>query len=343
MKSSGRAPEWRLRVAFLVALLSATVLVSLLDVFWRVDIAIFDAASPTGPAPEDVVIVAIDDGSIAQLGRWPWPRAVHAALLDRLREADARAVALDILFTEPESSSGAGDLALAAAMRRGPPTVLPLLADLPGESRRPRERLPIPVLAEAAAALGHAHLELDPDGIVRSVFLREGPGEPTRDYLTLALLGAAPGAPRIELHGERYPGRAADHLSAWVRDYRMFIPFLGPPGHFKQLSYVDVLRGDMNPDLLRGKLVLVGGDGAGPRRCFRDSAFGPESADAGHRNRRKRSAGCSQRRRNYARIATNRDTAGSSARRRGGHRPATIAAQAGDDLHVSALGHDARH
>ncbi len=178
MEHSRRAPEWRLRVAFLAALLSVTVLVCLLNLFWRMDVAIFDAASPTGPAPTDVVIVAIDDPSIAQLGRWPWPRAVHAALLDRLREAGARAVALDILFTEPESSSGAGDLALATAMRRGPQTVLPLLADLPGESRRPRERLPVPVLAEAAAAPGHAHLELDPDGIVRSVFLREGPVSP---------------------------------------------------------------------------------------------------------------------------------------------------------------------
>jgi PAS domain S-box-containing protein len=256
--ASWRAPLGRLRVGFLAALLCATVFVYLLDLFWRVDLAIYDAALPTGPAASDVVIVAIDDASIAQLGRWPWPRAVHAALLDRLREAGASAVALDIVFTEPESSSGAGDLALAAAMRRGPPTVLPLLADLPVSGQRPRERLPVPALAEAAAAIGHAHLELDPDGIARSVFLREGPGRPTRDYLTLALLRIAPNAAPLELHGERYTGDAAVRSAAWVRDYRMLIPFLGPPGHFMHVSYVDVLRGDMDAVLLRGKLVLVG-------------------------------------------------------------------------------------
>src|SRR5690349_16591345 len=67
-----------------------------------------------GPADEAVVIVAIDDRSLQTLGRWPWPRAVHADMIDRLTQAGPRAVAYDVLFTEPE----ADDPALAAALTR---------------------------------------------------------------------------------------------------------------------------------------------------------------------------------------------------------------------------------
>lgn len=257
MSNTWRGRALRQRVWFLAALLSATALLYLTNLFWRADLALFDAALPTGPAPPDVVIVAVDDASVAQVGRWPWPRAIHAALLDRLRAAGARAVALDIVFTEPDPSSPSADAALAAAMARGPPTVLPLLADLPGNGQPPGERLPIPILARAAAGLGHADLEVDPDGIVRSVYLLEGPGKPVREYLAAALLMRTPGAGRLQLWGERRPATSGTS-SAWVRDYRFLIPFLGPPGHFTQVSYVDVLRGVAGAQQLRGKLVLVG-------------------------------------------------------------------------------------
>jgi PAS domain S-box-containing protein len=255
--TSWRSRFLRQRVWFLVALLCLTTLLYLSAVFWRTDLEIFDAALPTAPAPNNVLIVAIDDASIAALGRWPWSRAVHASLLDRLRADGARAVALDILFTEPDPNSPEGDTALAQAMERGPPTVLPLLADLRGSSQVPRERLPIPILARAAAGLGHADLEVDPDGIVRSVFLREGPGAATRKYLAAVLLEHTPGASPLRLRGERHP-EVPNSPTAWVRDYRMLIPFLGPPGHFAQVSYVDVLRGEVSPTAIRGKWVLVG-------------------------------------------------------------------------------------
>lgn len=69
---------------------------------------------PLRPHP-DIVIVAIDERSIAALGRWPWRRGVHARLVRILKRAGARAVALDIFFTEP--SSKGDDASLARAMR----------------------------------------------------------------------------------------------------------------------------------------------------------------------------------------------------------------------------------
>jgi CHASE2 domain-containing sensor protein/two-component sensor histidine kinase len=264
----------RQRVWFLVALLCATALLYLSNVFWRTDLAIFDSALASAPAPSDVVIVAVDDASIAALGRWPWSRAVHAALLDRLRAQGARAVALDILFTEPDPNSPEGDVALARAMGQDLPTVLPLLPDFRGDDRIPREQLPIAILAQAAAGLGHVDLEVDPDGIVRSVFLLEGAGTATREYLTVALLEHTPGGRQLQLRGDRRP-EAAGSSAAWVRDYRVLIPFLGPPGHFSQVSYVDVLNGKVSPSAIRGKWVLVGvtaqglGDGfATPRSAY---------------------------------------------------------------------------
>jgi len=70
----------------LAALLVATAVASYSAFFWRFDLSLYDAALPTGAAPQDVVIVAVDDASIAELGRWPWRRALHAALIDRLSE-----------------------------------------------------------------------------------------------------------------------------------------------------------------------------------------------------------------------------------------------------------------
>jgi len=238
-------------------MLAATALMQMTGLFWRTDLSLYDAAMPTRPAPADVVIVAIDEASITQIGRWPWRRAIHAALLDRLRAAGARAVALDLLFTEPDNESPQSDAALAAAMAKGPPTVLPLIVELSGRGRLPAERLPIPLLLRQAAGIGHVNLELDRDGVARSVFLREGLGAPNRQQFALALLNSVSKAGPELLSGDRHPDLAGAP-EVWVRDYRMLIPFLGPPGHFQQLSYVDVLRGSFSPSALHGKLVLVG-------------------------------------------------------------------------------------
>lgn len=57
------------------------------------------------PGSARVVVVDIDDASLARLGQWPWPRTTLAALLDRLTELGARTIALDIVFAEPDRTS----------------------------------------------------------------------------------------------------------------------------------------------------------------------------------------------------------------------------------------------
>ena len=55
------------------------------------------------PGPE-VVIAAIDEKSLKELGRWPWERSTMAKLIDVLKEYGARAVGFDIVFAESENS-----------------------------------------------------------------------------------------------------------------------------------------------------------------------------------------------------------------------------------------------
>lgn len=52
----------------------------------------------------DVGIVVIDDYSIEAMGRWPWPRSYHAAVVDKLFQEGASVVGFDIIFSEPEEN-----------------------------------------------------------------------------------------------------------------------------------------------------------------------------------------------------------------------------------------------
>jgi len=73
-------------------------------------------------ASSDIVLIAIDDASLKTLepmiGRWPWPRDVHAVLLDYLARAEARLVVFDLLFTERDAQFPQGDSALGEATAR---------------------------------------------------------------------------------------------------------------------------------------------------------------------------------------------------------------------------------
>lgn len=61
--------------------------------------------SPRNSAVRPVVIVDIDEDSVAAYGQWPWPRTILADLLTRLYEWQAAAIAFDVIFPEPDRSS----------------------------------------------------------------------------------------------------------------------------------------------------------------------------------------------------------------------------------------------
>jgi len=163
--------EWWAVVAALALLVGA---IATREWLWRADQLLYDAALAVWrrPAPQDIVIVAIDDRSLAQVGRWPWRRAVHATLIDRLTEDGAKAVGLDLLLSERDTADAASDASLADAIRRSGRVVLPLVLAPPD---RPEldDQLPLPEFTKAAARLGFAHVVIDADGMVRRLRLRE--------------------------------------------------------------------------------------------------------------------------------------------------------------------------
>ena len=92
------------------------------SVFARLEYGVYDRlvrwAGTTRPAGR-VVIVDVDEASLEAVGQWPWPRAIMASLITRLRASGAAVVALDIMFAEPDrrrESAEGGDEALAAAL-----------------------------------------------------------------------------------------------------------------------------------------------------------------------------------------------------------------------------------
>jgi serine/threonine-protein kinase len=61
----------------------------------------------TSKTPSDkVAVIAIDDTSIQNIGRWPWPRDVQAKLIDQLVAAKARVIGNTIFYFEPQKDPG---------------------------------------------------------------------------------------------------------------------------------------------------------------------------------------------------------------------------------------------
>ncbi|MDX1594281.1 MAG: adenylate/guanylate cyclase domain-containing protein [Gammaproteobacteria bacterium] len=72
---------------------------------WLVYDLRFNQTLPDDPEPHrDIVIVDIDEASLAEVGHWPWPRSTLARLVDRLAEAGVVVVGFDVVFAEDEEN-----------------------------------------------------------------------------------------------------------------------------------------------------------------------------------------------------------------------------------------------
>lgn len=235
---------------------------NLLQPFDRTVYDFFNEANPL-PAAQDVVIVAVDEPSLAELGRWPWPRENHVELLRRLRAADISAVAIDVLFVEPYHDDLQVDVLLADALSTFERSVLPVFIGAGGSAIGLREMKPIASLPDAVSALGHVHIEVDSDGVARKVYLRQGLGSARWPHFGVAL------AQTLGIDFDPLPGFSDPDVlqsaepKAIVRSNEVLIPFIGPAGSVEQISYVDVMKGRVPAERLRGKIVFVGATAAG--------------------------------------------------------------------------------
>lgn len=195
------------------------------------------------PLPSrDIAIIAIDDASIDALGYWPWRRSVHAALLERLR--GARAVGLDLIFSDPHPTHPQDDLALAQAIARHGRVVLPEVLSPDGRHRI----APIPPLADAAAALGRIDARPDPDGTLRAIEPRRTPsdGGPPLAHFSLAL---------ARIMGEK---AAVARTLAMPPDTAAHIRFTDPAARQALYPYAAVLNGQVPETEFKNRIVLVG-------------------------------------------------------------------------------------
>ncbi|MBN7136382.1 hypothetical protein A7A76_16725 [Lysobacter enzymogenes] len=245
------------------AALGAAALAALLTVSgaaWRLDDFLYDLhLSHWGyPPDDDVVVVAIDDRSLNELGQWPWPRDLHAQMLDRLGYAGVRGVALDLVLAEPDRNGDERDRALAAAMRRLGRVALPVTTAPLRQNAPPVEVLPTPTIAAAASTLGHTDIELDAEGTARGLYLKAGLGDARWPALALALIGLNGGVAPDPLPGLRRPASERGSPYQWTRDHYVRIRYAGPPDTFSQVSYADVLSGQVPAELLRDRWVVIG-------------------------------------------------------------------------------------
>ncbi len=200
---------------------------------------------------ERILIVAIDNQSIAAYGRWPWSRDIHARLIDRLTAAGSSAVGYDVLF--PEAGSPTEDVILADAIAGNRRLVLPLILEVPGlDGSASRIIPPIAPLARAARGLGHVVTRTDRDGLVRGFEMLENGSGQRLLHLAEVLKALIRGDDRLLLAPRPSSGDAI-----YVRS-RLLIPFSGPAGTYPTLSFVDVAEGRVPADILANRIVLVG-------------------------------------------------------------------------------------
>jgi len=243
-------------------LLLLVIFIQITGLLSRLDNVLFDIGQKWhhGKPPADIVIVAIDENSLSQLGRWPWSRQVHAELIQRLKQENTLAIGLDIIFSEPEQSNQNADKALATAIAQAQNVVLPILLETTRVKGQLIETLPLPSLALQAADLGRVHAVLDEDGIARSVYLFEGIGAPVWQHFSQAVLNVA----THQRSQNQFNAPAAQkNIFSLIREQQKRVSFKGPPGYFSTISYVQVLKGEFEKDTFKNKIVLIGATASG--------------------------------------------------------------------------------
>ena len=199
--------------------------------------------SPTG----QTVVVEIDSRSIAEIGVWPWPRRLHAQVLDRLVDMGVADVAFDIDFS---SASIAEDDALFAAALERAGGFAWLGAFAQRTTADIRVSLPLPqFLAHAAPAA--VNVLLDEQGLARHFVAGL-----THDGSVIPSLASA-------LSGRSGPGTPAVGI-----DYGI------DANAISRFSFADVLKDRVDASALRDRDIIIGATAVELRDLFQTPRFG---------------------------------------------------------------------
>jgi len=194
---------------------------------------LFLQRGPVEPSQE-IIIIGVDESSLANISAWPFQRKYHAALLKKLKKA--KVIGFDILFSESTDQ----DNIFSDAIKISPPVVLAAANNFHHRILYPASSL------KNYFRIGHIEILLGQDGVVRKAgaFHRAGPR--VFPAFSLAMLEAA-GIAR------QFP----------PSDIPVLINHYGPEGTFLNLSYFDVLKGAYPEDFFKDRYILIGAEALG--------------------------------------------------------------------------------
>jgi diguanylate cyclase (GGDEF)-like protein len=188
------------------------------------------------PWDERVVLIDIDDASLKELGRFPWPRKQYTQLLNQLSAAEPSVVVLDVLM--PESSPE--DAQMAAAMEKVGQVVLAQGWDLTNTPLRPT-----PELSKSAIAIGHIFNREDSDGLTRQV------------------VPQLEGVPLLSITASQVYSLVKEPVKLPPMNRPLLVNWPGGVLQAPQYSFVSVLQGKVPASAFKGKIVMVGVTAAG--------------------------------------------------------------------------------
>jgi adenylate cyclase len=202
----------------------------------------------------DFVIIAIDEKSVAELGRFPWSREFYRELIDFASKAGAKAVLFDVLFPEEESPEVDGKL--ASSIKDSGITTLASAFEFYEDGSAGSIIDNIPVLAGSAKNTSHINAFPDEDGVIRWTRLivpYEG-----KLYPSLAFTAAMEAMGIDEIKIKDYGIVLGSKVIPADRDIGMLINYRGPPGTYKSFSFSDVIKGRISHEQLKDKVIFVG-------------------------------------------------------------------------------------
>ncbi|HRH46127.1 MAG TPA: CHASE2 domain-containing protein, partial [Pyrinomonadaceae bacterium] len=230
------------------------------------------------PAPENIVIVAIDDASLQRFGKFPWSRKITADCLDKITAGKPKAVGIDVIYAEESNLDD--DETLANSIKKNGRVVLPVQLFEKFSPMNPTQKEiawlnPIQEFDQSAAAKGHAHAAPDVDGTLRSVQLSKTDDRGNRFWaFGLETLRVAEqiqpndfeekpdilrfGIYQIKIFPDENGRDTAPVGVQMIRPNEMLINYIGTTKSFHYYSFADVLDGKIPPETFADKIVLIG-------------------------------------------------------------------------------------
>ena len=181
-----------------------------------------------------VVIVQIDSKSLQQLGEWPWSRSLHAEAINKLSTAGVSRIGVDIDFSSPSSENADNDL-IESVSNSQARIVLPVFKQW--SSTRGGEvttTTPMRALADKVL-LGSVNVTPATDGLVRKYDRLHTWNESFVPAFATELLG-----------------RTTEGTESFYVDYSI------RPETIPRVSFADLLQGEFDAGLLKGKYVIIG-------------------------------------------------------------------------------------